>query len=557
MNRHQSTSTLFFFLPFFVFLVLALLPPLAVQAEPLVPLHIQKGTNLISIARQFCKKESDWKTIARINQLRPPYLIYNNSTIQIPLSLLVTETVSAKVASVSGSPIVIIENSQSKILKKGDVVVPGQTIQTQSNEFVHLIYPNHKHTRIGPQSEMTLVYLMRLTDGNLKAEFSLKKGSLIHILKEKLKPNEHFQTRTPVTIAGVRGTEFRVKAMDTETSIVETLTGRVALKAAGKQIVLKKDQGSKVKKDQPPEPPHSLPPSPTPPKLKNIYRTLPVMLNTPAQADIASVRIRVSTDSEGNATIAEQITDPGKAFKLSYLKDGKYYLFFTAIDHAGFESAPTAPSLLNIRTNPAAPILLKPDNGLETFTQTIKIQWLGSHSAKFYKFEIATDPEFTSPILKKQVEDPVFTTPALEPGTYFFRTQLVTEDGFTTLYSIPLSWKVLAQPKLKGFDSVSPDTDEITLRWPAMFDVASYTIQIAHDKNFEKPIETAEQLTEPSYKIRNYLASGDYYVRIRSTMKNGQQSPWTPLQTLTIDSEPLGLKHFFIGLGCIAILIIL
>jgi len=69
-------------------------------------------------------------------------------------------------------------------------------------------------------------------------------------------------------------------------------------------------------------------------------------------------------------------------------------------------------------------------------------------------------------------------------------------------------------------------------------------------------VESAEQLTEPSYKIRNYLASGDHYVRIRSVMENGQQSPWTPVQTLTIDSEPLGLKHLFIALGCVALILL-
>ena len=551
-KRHPASSHIFFLLLF----ISVLLHPSAVPADPLVPLHIEKGTNLISIARKFCKKESDWKAIASINHLKPPYIIYNNSTIQIPLSLLVTETVSARVASVNGSPRVITGGLQSRILKKGALVVPGQTIQTQRNEFVHLIYPNNKHTRIGPQSEMTLVYLMRLTDGNLKAEFFLEKGSIIHILKKKLKSNEHFQTRTPVTIAGVRGTKFRVKAVNKETSIVETLTGQVALNGTGKQILLNKGQGSKVKKDQPPTPPHSLPPSPVAPELKQIYRTLPVVLHTPDQTDIQSVRIRVSKDPEGNATVAEQIAIPGQDFKLSYLSDGTYYLFYTATDNEGFESAPTSPVTLKIRTNPAAPILLKPDNGLETFSKRIKIQWLDSHSAKFYKLEIATNPEFTSPILKQQTEDPTFTTPAMDPGTYFFRTQLVTEDGFTTLFSVPLSWKILKQPELKGIDPVSPDTEDITLRWPAMSDVASYTIQIAHDKKFEDMVESAEHLTEPSYKIRNYLASGDHYVRIRSVMKNGLQSPWTPLQTLTIDSEPLELKHLLIAFGCVALILL-
>ncbi len=553
MNRRHPASSYIFFLLFFISV---LFHPPAVQSDPLVPLHIENGTNLISIARQFCKKESDWKAIARINHLKPPYIIYSNSTIQIPLSLLVTETVSAKVASVNGSPRVVTNGLQSRILEKGALVVPGQTIQTQRNEFVHLIYPNNKHTRIGPQSEMTLVYLMRLTDGNLKAEFFLEKGNIIHILKKKLKPNEHFQTRTPVTIAGVRGTEFRVKAMDNETSIVETLTGQVALNGAGKQILLNKGQGSKVKKNQPPTAPHSLPPSPVPPELKQIYRTLPVILHTPDQADIQSVRIRICEDPEGSTTVAEQVAISGQDFKLSHLSDGTYYLFYTATDHKGFESAPTSPATLNIRTNPAAPILLRPDNGLETFSKKIKIQWLDSHSAKFYKIEIATNPEFTSPTLKQQTEYPTFTTPAMDPGTYFFRTQLVTEDGFTTLFSVPLSWKVLKQPELKSITPVDPNTKDITLRWPAMSDVASYTIQIAHDKEFEDLIESKEQLTKPSYTINNDLTSGDYYVRIRSVMENGQQSPWTPSQTLTVESEPLELQHLLIALGCVALILL-
>ncbi len=553
MNRSQHVlSTIFLLVLFFVSNFTAS----TVQAEPLVPLHIQKGTNLISIARQYCKKESDWKTIAKINHLKSPYTIYSKKTILVPLSILLTETVSAKVASVSGSPRLITRNSQSSTLEKGDFVLPGQTIQTNNNEFVHLLYPDHKHTRIGPQSEMTLVYLMRLTDGNLKAEFSLTKGNIIHKLQQKLKANEHFQTRTPVTIAGVRGTEFRIKMPDSETNIVETLSGQVALDAAGKQIVLNKGKGSKIKKDQPPAPPRDLPLRPALPHIETAYRTLPVILKTPDQTTIEFVRLRITTDLQGSKTIAEQLTGSGQNFTLPALKDGQYHLFFTAIDHEGFESAPTDPALLYIRTNPAAPILSNPNSGMQTFEKTVDIRWLKSDLAKFYNIVIATNPDFDAPIIEQQTEDAMFTTSSLDPDTYFFKVQLATEDGFETLFSAPLSWTVLQQPELTGFDPVKPDDDTIKLQWPAMTDVAGYTLEIAYDKKFDNLMVSKEKLTEPSYTISNDLASGDYYVRICAVMNNGQQSPWTAPQTLTIEPKPLNLKPILIILGCVALILL-
>jgi len=540
---------------FLIILSQSIYSPVA-RAEILVPLHIQQGTTLIHIARKYCSSQSDWPLIAKINQLKSPYVIRANQTLQIPLSVLRTKDVSAQVAAINGAPKLVTADSQILELHKGDIVLPGQTVVTGENEYVHLLYPDHRHTRIGPQSEMSLTYLMRLTDDSLKAEFSLKKGRITHSVDKKLKANEHFRTRTPIAITGIRGTEFRIKVENSETNIVETLKGAVTLSASGKQIVLNKGKGSKVKKGVPPEAPHSLPDIPEIPVFKDIYRVLPVVITAAAHTTAKTIRIRVTADSEGQTTLLEELAEPGKDFTLFSLTDGHYYAIFTAIDERGFESLPSNPAPLQIRTIPAAPLVSKPNNDLQTFEPIITIQWLKSELASSYSLQVATDSDFTDIIDTEQIQENRFSTKNLVPGEYFFRVQLIAKDGFTTLFSPSLRWEVVKQPELGDMGSLEQGEDGIVLRWPPIAKMSGYAIQMATDKEFNHLLVNDDGLTEPTYTIRENLAPGDHYIRIAAIMENGQRSPWTPTQTLTVDSVSPGIFHYLIGIGFIALILL-
>ncbi len=542
----------------FLFFFFLLPTSLLATTRTLVPLHVQRGTNLIRIARQYCTKPSDWKAIAGINRLSSPYIIYADSTLLVPLSILRTKKVSARVISIKGAPLLVTGHNKTLQLHKGDTVLPGQTVITRDDEYVHLIYPDNKHSRIGPESKMLLVYLMRLADNNLQAEFFLDRGKITNFIEKKLQPNEHFRTRTPMAITGIRGTEFRLKVEDAETSIVETLKGRVALSAAGKEVLVAKGQGSRVKKGRPPAPPHALPPSPKLPEIQAIYRSLPVEIQAPRQKSIHSMRIRITADKKGLNTLAEQSISPGKKFSLSTLPDGSYFLFLTATDPQGFESLPTGPAVLRIRTNPGAPIISSPKNSRKFFKSTVKVRWLESELADHYNIQLATDADFTHLIDTQQTTKDFYITPALKPGKYFFRVQLITGDGFATLYSTPLNWQIMAQPKL-GSLNTSPQGDDgkITLRWPAMANTAGYMIQIATDKTFNDLIAEDDDLKKPSYPINFEMVNGKYFVRIRSITQDGLKSPWTPPQIMTVDAESSWLPHGMAVLGFIALAIIL
>ncbi len=525
------------------------------QRDMLVPLHVEKGTSLIHLARRYCINESSWKTIARINHLQRPYTIYADTTLFVPASLLVTEAVSARVASLSGNPH-IIKKGNSTLLRKGDYVYPGQTVVTGQDEYVHLVYPDHKHTRIGADSELTLVYMMRLADNNLQTVFGLEKGRIVHTLNEQLKSNEHFETRTPVAITGVRGTEYRLKVVDGKTNIVETLKGKVAVSASGKKIFLAKGKGTKVKKDHPPMPPRQLPASPALLQLKDVYRVVPLEIPVPQHATAQRFTLRITKDVEGLETFQMITAAAGGHFIIPGLDDGYYFLFLTAVDKDNFESPVTGPQKLFVRTVPSAPIVSTPKSGLETFDTSIKIRWLQSEQAALYRAQIASDADFNHLIDEQEIKESFLVTKKMETGSYFFRVQLVASDGFVTLYSETIDWKVMEPPSMGEMAPKPAEDGSIQLRWPAVPKTSLYMLQVATDKKFHDLIVNENALSLPSFTLTQELEAGNYYIRVRTVMENGKLSPWTPPQTMTLDPEPLGVAHLLLAVGFVALVLL-
>ncbi len=59
----------------FCFIIALILAP-AAHGQEQVSIEIPRGTNLIHMAKAFCKDQAAWREIARINRLKSPYTIY-------------------------------------------------------------------------------------------------------------------------------------------------------------------------------------------------------------------------------------------------------------------------------------------------------------------------------------------------------------------------------------------------------------------------------------------------------------------------------------------------
>jgi len=185
--------------------------------------------------------------------------------------------------------------------------------------------------------------------------------------------------------------------------------------------------------------------------------------------------------------------------------------------------------------------LSAPKNNSQTFKTSIPIRWLQSEQAHRYRVELASDPGFKSPINRADVEKTEYKTPELQPGNYFFRVQAVAQDGFVSNFSTVLSFEIAKPSKLAPITG-SSDKD-LTLQWSAPQAGLRFDLQIGLAGDFKNPVIHKNGLEKPSFTITSYLKPGEYHVRVRTVLEDGQKSPWTPPQMFTVPQEPFSIGH--------------
>ncbi len=523
--------------------------------DDLVPLQVAAGTNLIEMAREYCYRPDSWKTIARINKLGPPYIIYAYREIDVPLSFLKTETLSLEVVTVNGEAVLEKRSGETSRLSQGGRIAPGDTIMTGEESFVQLLFPNGVYTRIDPESALTLSYLFSLTDGKIKAEALLSKGRLTHNLDRKLRFNDSMRTRTPVVITGIRGTEYRLKTEDAQATTVETLEGEVTVQAGVKSVRLRADQGLKAQSGKILGPVQALPHPPPAPRLESVYRTLPLQVQVPAQAGVREVKLRLSTDEEGQTTVYEHAVQAGAPLQVQELPDGRYYAFFTATGKNGFESREQGPQPLVIRTLPPSPMVIAPRKGSIQWGAIAQVNWLESEQAVLYRAQVARDADFTDMVDERELKTPSYASPELSPGQYYVRVQALAADGFASNFSSPLNWEQREAPAMGAMERTSDEPP--VLQWPSMGKNWRYDIQVARDKEFSELLIDQANLAETSYTFPDKLDPGKYYIHLRAIEQGEPATPWTPTQTMTVKNRPKVLEGSLIGALLLGVVLLL
>lgn len=525
------------------------------KPDDLVPLQVAAGTNLIELAREYCHKPDSWKTIARINKLEPPYIIYAYREIDVPLSLLKIKALSLEVVTVSGEAVLEKRNGKPTRLSSGDRMTPGDTIMTGVEAFVQLLFPNGVYTRLDPDSALTLSYLFSLSDGKIKAEAILAQGRLTHSLDKKLRFNDSMRTRTPVVITGIRGTEYRLKTEEAQATTVETLAGEVTVRAGAKSVRLRADQGVRAQKGTILGPTRPLPQPPAAAPLESVYRTLPLQVQVPAQAGVREVKLRLSSDEAGQATVYEHSAKAGAPLKVQELPDGRYFAFFTSTDKNGFESREQGPQPLVIRTMPPPPMVIAPRKGSIQWGTIAQANWLESDQAVRYRAQIARDVDFTDIVDERELKEPTYSSPELSPGSYYIRVQALAADGFTSNFSAPLNWEQREAPAMSGMESTSDEPP--VLQWPSMGENWRYDIQVARDKEFTELLIDQRNLAATSYTFPDKLDPGKYYIHLRGFEQGKPATPWTPTQTMTVKNRPKVLEGSLIGALLLGVVLLL
>jgi len=234
--------------------------------------------------------------------------------------------------------------------------------------------------------------------------------------------------RTPTSVAGVRGTQFRV-GVDGDTTTNEVVNGKVAVGNGkpGGEVLLDAGKGNVVNAKGVGQPVDLLPA----PSLAGLGKDgQPQVRLSPVPGAVA-YHVQVSNDPDGQDVLAEARSNEPH-LKFANLHEGAYYVRMSAIDKHGLEGFARIQQVsfsthAATAAGGASPYVEGSDS------KQVTLRW--QPTAKESNLQVARDAQFTWLIYNTSTDKGEAHMPRPDFGTYYARVQGVNADGSTTPFS--------------------------------------------------------------------------------------------------------------------------
>jgi cyclophilin family peptidyl-prolyl cis-trans isomerase len=174
---------------------------------------------------------------------------------------------------------------------------------------------------------------------------------------------------------------------------------------------------------------------------------------------------------------------------------------------------------------PDQPVLIFPEDSLADVIFLQNFEWTADSSVVLHRFQLSTDPNFTTLERDTLLGAPNFTVINLEPGfvQYYWRVQANnggnTSDfsevrTFTTGIDVP----ILISPP----DSAQNVLTNPTFEWSTVTGAVSYTLQVSAFSSFIILIVNQSEITSTSYQVNGLEENKKLYWRVRGATETYQ-----------------------------------
>ena len=477
---------------------------------------VERDTLLV-IAQKFTGKSSNWQTIGKLNRIRNDRSIPIGTAIFIPSELLLDVPSVATVVALAGAVTETKKDGAIANLAVEAKVFEGSQITTSKNGFITLALPDESRISIPSNSQVSMAKL-RMTQytKSPRTEIRLVQGRVESKITPLSKNQGRFEVTTPLSIAGVRGTHFRV-GLNENGIANEVLTGGVAVGKIEKPnaLVLPAGQGNIINKVSVGKA-TTLLPAPSLEQGFELQERITLQFAVLPQVNAVNYRAQISLDPESQHLIAESMAK-NLRFKFDDIEDGQYFIRTTAIDSQGLEGMPSVLAF-KMKARPEPPFPLQPKKKIRS--ESVTFNWTQAADAKTYRLQVAPDALFQKILIDQEGLNGVeFVASNLVKGHYFWRIATIKETKGQLdqgPYSFPEAFELLAPQTMNAFSDAGSDSLEFS--WPSEPD-QSFLVQISEDKDFKKMF-LSKETKEASLKIPR-PASGNYFIRVRATDPDG------------------------------------
>lgn len=389
-------------------------------AEPPVVYTARKGDNLYNLALHYMHRLSDYRIVQMLNHVRDPRRIPIGTRLLIPRPLLKSDPLQARIIAFRGAA--TIDGRGATI---GANVGEGGRLQTGVNAFLSISLADGSTITLPSQSVIRVERLRRFKlTGEMERLFKLENGRSQTEVTPRTNGRDRFEMRTPISVAAVRGTDFRVAFLDGgKAATAEVLGGHVGLDAGGAETNLDPGLGARISESGTSGPIKLLPAPTLIDPARDQTGALLTFRIVPLEGAVR-YRAQIARDA-GFLDIAEEAWSDSMVATLPSLPNGDYFVRISAIDPNELEGFPRVYGFERYLNTLSLSAEMLPGGRRYLF------RWRDEgEGARIYRFAIARADAPGAPVIDEPgLTSHEFVATDLPPGDYVWRVLSSSSSG--------------------------------------------------------------------------------------------------------------------------------